>query len=387
MRKVKRARRLITPAERADMWRRWRAGASYTELAKLLKRSVQTVWEFFNPRPANGGFPRKPRRRSSRQLSESEREEISRALAKKMSLRAIARLLGRAPSTILREVVRNGGSHKYWAGRSEHRAAAQARRPKVCKLARHWRLRRLVAAKLRRRWSPQQIAAWLKLQRPEDATMQVSHETIYRSLFIQARGVLKAELLDCLRSQRRARRAKRPGTVEGRGKIVDAVSIRERPAEVEDRAVPGHWEGDLLVGTHRSCIATLVERTSRFVLLVKVPSKQSEAVVNALIKQARKLPDELRRSLTWDRGHELAQHKRFTLATDMKVYFCDPHSPWQRGSNENTNALLRQYFPKGVSMDDQSQRDLNAVSRELNERPRKTLGFRTPAETLAGLLR
>ena len=217
--------------------------------------------------------------------------------------------------------------------------------------------------------------------------MQISHETIYRSLFIQARGVLKAELLDCLRSQRRARRAHKPSKPGGRGKIIDAVSIRERPAEVEDRAVPGHWEGDLLVGTHQSCIATLVERSSRFVLLVKVPSKPSDKVVSALIKQARKLPDQLRRSLTWDRGHELAQHKRFTIATDMKVYFCDPHSPWQRGTNENTNALLRQYFRKGVSMADYSQADLNAVSRELNERPRQTLGFRTPAETLSELLR
>jgi IS30 family transposase len=304
-----------------------------------------------------------------------------------MSIRAIARSLGRAASTISREVARNGGLRKYRAERAERQAESRASRPKVCKLAKHWRLRRLVAAKLRRRWSPQQIAAWLKLQHPEDATMQVSHETIYRSLFIQARGVLKAELLDCLRSQRSARHARTPGKAERRGKIIDAVSIRERPAEAEDRAVPGHWEGDLLAGTHGSYIATLVERSSRFVLLVKVPSKKSDAVVGALIKQARKLPNELRRSLTWDRGHELAQHKRFTLATDMQVYFCDPHSPWQRGTNENTNALLRQYFPKGVSMEDVSQADLNSVSRELNERPRKTLGFRTPAETLSQLLR
>ena len=284
-------------------------------------------------------------------------------------------------------MARNGGVRLYRAERAEKRARSKAARPKACKLAVRRCLRLVVAAKLRRRWSPQQIAAWLKLQHPEDMTMQVSHETIYRSLFIQTRGVLKAELVEFLRSQRRTRRPRvKGGKVEKRGRIVDAVSIRERPAEVEDRAIPGHWEGDLLVGTHGSYIATLVERSSRFVLLVKVPDKSSGGVVAALIKQARKLPDELKRSLTWDRGHEMGNHKQFTLATDMKVFFCDPRSPWQRGSNENTNGLLRQYFPKSESVSHYTQADLNRIARELNERPRKTLEFRTPAEKLAALL-
>lgn len=388
MPKVRRVRKVLTAAERKEIWRRWRAGSSYTELANLLKRSLSTVWSLINPsgHVSRGGFSVRPRRRNSEQLSQAEREEISRGLAKGSSIRAIARSLRRSPSTISREVARNGGARWYRAERAEKRASDRACRPKLCKLALYGRLRRVVAAKLSRRWSPQQIAAWLKLHNPSDGTMQVSHETIYRSLFIQARGVLKAELRECLRSPRHERRQRNVDKKERRGKIVDAVSIRERPADVEDRAIPGHWEGDLLVGTQGSYIATLVERSTRFLLLVKVPSKASHEVVTALIRQARKLPDELRRSLTWDRGHELAQHKRFSFATDMKVYFCDPHSPWQRGTNENTNALLRQYFPKSQSVSHYSQAALNRVAREINERPRKTLEFRTPAERLNELL-
>jgi IS30 family transposase len=367
MQRMKKSWRAISNEERAEIWRRWRGGASYAELARLLTRSAATVWNVLHRKYFSGIRPR-PRRRSANQLSASERERISRALATNDSFREIARCLGRPPSTISREVARNGGRRAYRAQNAEKRAASSARRPKPCKLSQHWRLRRLVASKLRRRWSPQQIAAWLKLQHPEDECMQVSHETIYQSLYIQARGVLKAELVKYLRSHRRARRAQNPRKTERRGKISNTISIRERPASVEDRAVPGHWEGDLLVGTHRSYVATLVERKSRFVMLVKVPSKESTAVVDALIKQARKLPVELRRSLTWDRGHELAQHKRFSLATDMKV-FCDPRSPWQRGTNENTNGLLRQYYPKGESLSTYSQADLNRVAREINERP------------------
>jgi len=257
-------------------------------------------------------------------------------------------------------------------------------RPEPCKLAEYGPLRRVVAVKLQRRWSPQQIAEWLKRHNPHDMTMQVSHETIYRSLFIQTRGALKAELIEYLRFGRvKPRTANKQ---ERRGKIPDMVSIRERPASVEDRAVPGHWEGDLIVGTQSNCIATLVERSTRFVLLVKVQDKTTHEVVPALIKQMRKLPQELRRSLTWDRGNELTAHKRFTLATDLAVYFCDPHSPWQRGSNENTNGLLRQYFPKGHSVAHYTQAELNRVARELNERPRKTLGYRSPAEVLNEVL-
>jgi transposase, IS30 family len=245
----------------------------------------------------------------------------------------------------------------------------------------------MVASKLRCLWSPQQIAGWLKSQYPGRPAMHVSHETIYQSLFIQTRGLLKAELLDCLRSGKRWRSARVSKRNEKRGQIADAISIRERPPEVEDRALPGHWEGDLLFGNRTSCIATLVERSSRFVMLVKVASNETAVVIDALIRQARKLPDELRKSLTWDRGKELAEHKRFALATDMKVYFCDPYSPWQRGTNENTNALLRQYFPKGEDVSHYTQAHLNKVARQLNERPRMTLGFRTPAETLEAALR
>jgi IS30 family transposase len=240
-----------------------------------------------------------------------------------------------------------------------------------------------VELKLRRKWSPEQIAGWLKIEYPGDEWNQVSHETIYRSLFIQARGAFKKELQAYLRSKRSIRRA-RTSTLkdDGLGGIPNAVSISERPASVEDRAVPGHWEGDLIEGSNKSCIATLVERHTRYVLLAKLDNKTTKTVVDALIKQAHKLPDELYKSLTWDRGTEMAGHQRFTLATDIEVYFCDPRSPWQRGSNENTNGLLRQYFPKGTDLSVHSQAKLSAVARQLNERPRKTLGFETPAARL-----
>jgi IS30 family transposase len=320
--------------------------------------------------------------RNARNLSTAEREAISRGVACASSVRAIARAVGRPASTISRELKRNGGRSAYRAADAETRALREAKRAKVCKLAGARKLVRLVTSRLTQHWSPEQIAGWLKRHNVGNSVMQVSHETIYRSLFVQARGVLKAELLDCLRTQRQVRRPRRAAAAERRGRIVDAVSIRERPATVEDRAVPGHWEGDLLAGDRGSHIATLVERTSRFVLLVKLPNKTSESVVDALIKQMRKLPTELLRSLTWDRGSELAQHKRFTIATDAKVYFCDPQSPWQRGSNENTNGLLRQYFPKGEPLGHYTQAELNKVARELNGRPRETLDFRTPAEVL-----
>jgi IS30 family transposase len=241
-------------------------------------------------------------------------------------------------------------------------------------------LKRLVVAKLKKNWSPKQIDGWLKDTYPDDEAKQVSHETIYKTLFIQARGALKKELQQYLRTQRAIRRSKQYSTKqEGLGKIANTVSIRERPAQVEDRAVPGHWEGDLIAGSNNSYIATLVERYSRYVMLVRVKSKDTETVINALIKHAHKLPTELYKSLTWDRGKEMADHQRFTLATDIKVYFCDPQSPWQRGSNENTNRLLRQYFPKGTDLSVHSQATLNRVARELNERPRETLKFKTPA--------
>jgi IS30 family transposase len=331
----------------------------------------------------HGGIVPAARRRSLLALTVSEREDISRGIASGSSLREIARCLHRAASTVSREVTRHGGRPEYRAKEAEDHAWKSALRPKPCLLAIHEKLQKIVASKLILDWSPEQISGWLKIQYPEDESLRVSHETIYRSLFIQARGVLKKELLGHLRSKRRIRRSRHSRIFkDGRGQIPEAISIRERPAEVEDRAIPGHWEGDLLRGSGNSHIATLVERHSRFVMLIKVPSRDTAQVVGALSKHVRKLPAALRRSLTWDRGLEMAKHKDFTVATDVKVYFCDPQSPWQRGSNENTNGLLRQYFPKNADLTDYSQSDLNKVALRLNQRPRQTLGFQTPASKL-----
>ena len=337
---------------------------------------------------ARGGVAPAARRRRPGSLQLSEREEISRGLAAGKTLRRIAGELGRAPSTISREINRNQSQRGYRAHRAEYWAQRRARRPKPCFLERHPRLRKVVIEKLQRNWSPRQISGYLIEQFPDDPSMRVSPETIYRSLYIQARGVLKKDLIKHLRSGRRIRRPKAASArfVSAHGQILDAVRISQRPAEVEDRAVPGHWEGDLLVGSKRTKIATLVERKTRFVMLVKMPADDSKSIVDALACAVQKLPAELRRSLTWDRGSEMLEHKRFTVATDVQVYFCDPHSPWQRGSNENTNGLLRQYFPKGTDLSTHSQQRLDEVARELNERPRETLGFRTPAVKLAEVL-
>ena len=373
-----RTRIYYTDAQKAEMWDRWQRGESFHSIARLFDRYHTSVRGII---AATGGIRPPERRRSSLALTLAEREEISRGIARDLSLRAIAARLGRAPSTISREVNRNGGTQHYRANRADQAAWDRAHRPKPCKLVINRALARLVAKKLRRLWSPEQIAGWLKCTYPNDESSQVSHETIYRSLFIQARGALKKELQQHLRTQRTMRYSRHTSQKgNGKGQIKDMVSIRERPAAVEDRAVPGHWEGDLIIGTNNSQIATLVERHTRYVMLAKVPNKNTETVINALIRQAHKLPSELYKSLTWDRGKEMHDHKRFTLATDIKVYFCDPKSPWQRGSNENTNGLLRQYFPKGTDLSVHSQAKLNAVARQLNERPRKTLGFQTPAE-------
>jgi IS30 family transposase len=310
-------------------------------------------------------------------LTLSEREEISRGIVAGRSVRAIAKTLRRAPSTISRELQRNGGRAHYRAHQADDAAWTRARRPKRCKLV----VNRSVARQLRRHWSPEQIAGWLKRVYPNDENCRVSHETIYRSLFVQARGALKQELLQHLRRTRGMRRSRHhTQKTADHGRIKDTVSIRQRPAEVEDRAVPGHWEGDLLIGSHNSQIVTRVERHSRYVMLARVPSKDSQTVTAILAQQIQKLPRELAKSLTWDRGKEMAAHRRFSLPTDIQVYFCDPHSPWQRGSNENTNGLLRQYFPKGMDLSGIHQNKLNAVARQLNERPRKTLNYETPAE-------
>jgi IS30 family transposase len=359
----------MSAMQRLILWQRWQEGTPVCEIAAELGRRHRSVREAV---VEAGGIAPRCHRRSARALTGPEREEIARGLCFGLSLRAIARSIGRPSSAVTREVSRNGGRVAYRALSAERRAAEQSLRPKECKLSTNRALCRVVASKLRRRWSPQQISRWLK-RTYRNPSMRVSHETIYKSLFIQARGVLKTELLACLRSSKRARSPAK--TSEKRGKIADAVSIRERPAEADDRAVPGHWEGDLLAGGGNTYIATLVERATRFVLLVKVDSKETRAVVDALIRQARALPTELRRSFTWDRGKEMADHRRFSLATDIKVYFCDPYSPWQRGSNENTNGLLRQYFPKGTDLSVFTQAQLDRVARELNGRPRMTLDW------------
>ena len=374
-----RTRTYYTDAQKALMWERWKQGWTLHQIGQLFNRAHTSVQGILS---RTGGFRPPQRSRSKIALTLAEREEISRAVAEGQSVRSIAARLDRAPSTVSREIKRNGGRANYRAAEADDAAWNRALRPKVCKLSEDRALARTVADKLRLLWSPEQIAGWLKHTYPRDESHRVSHETIYRSLFIQARGALKKELLQHLRRTRGMRRSRHytQKTTDTHGRIVDAVSISERPAAVEDRAVPGHWEGDLLFGGRSSQIATLVERQTRYVMLVKVASNDTATVVNALIKNARKLPQELYKSLTWDRGHEMAGHKRFTLATDIQVYFCDPRSPWQRGSNENTNGLLRQYLPKGIDISSYSQAKLNAVARQLNERPRKTLGYQTPAE-------
>jgi IS30 family transposase len=370
----------LTSAQKKDLWRRWKEGESLSEIGRALGKHAGSIHGVVK---ASGGIVPAARTRSPRTLSLTEREEISRGLAHGASMRRIAARLGRAPSTVSREIARHGGPMRYRAVHADDRAWRDAKRPRPCLLATNLRLQALVAEKLQQDWSPQQISGWLVHTYPDDDTLRVSPETIHRSLFVQARGVLKKELVAHLRRVRMMRSSKnatRQG--QGRGGIVDAVSIRDRPAEAEDRAVPGHWEGDLIRGSRNSHVATLVERHSRYVLLVKVDGKDTDTVVAALTRQVAHLPDQLRRSLTWDRGMELAAHKRFTLATDVKVYFADPRSPWQRGSNENTNGLLRQYLPKGTDLSAHSQEHLDGIALKLNTRPRKTLGYVTPAARL-----
>ena len=370
-----RRRIYFTEKQKAEIWDRWQRGESMSSIGRLFDRNSSSIFPLL---ARTGGIRPPDRRRSRLALTLAEREEVSRGLEAGVSLRTIARHLKRAPSTISREVRRNGGRRRYRAARSDQAAWDRARRPKPCKLARRPTLCHTISVKLERKWSPQQIAGWLKREHPDNESARVSHETIYRSLFIQARGVLKKELLAHLRVTRAIRRSRHASLKhDGLGQIKDAISIRERPATVEDRAIPGHWEGDLIAGSKNSFIATLVERHSRYVMLAKVGNKETATVVAALAQQVQHLPRELRRTLTWE---ELADHKRLSLATDLDIYFCDPHSPWQRGTNENTNRLLRQYFPKGTDLSVHSQDKLNAVARELNERPRKTLNYFSPAE-------
>ena len=373
-----------TEKDKTLMWDRWQQGESLHAIARLFGRSHSSIQGIL---ARTGGIRPPRRRRSRRALTLSEREEISRGVFAGQSLRSIATLLGRAPSTVSREINRNGGRRRYRANKADQCAWHRGHRPKTCKLVGNRALARIVAIKLQLEWSPDQVAGWLKCTYPDDENYQVSHETIYKSLFIQARGALKKELLQHLRKTRAMRRSRHKTLKgEGLGQITNAVSIRERPAEVADRAVPGHWEGDLIIGSNNSQIATLVERHTRYVMLVRVKSKDTKTVIDALIKQAHKLPRELYKSLTWDRGKEMADHQRFSLDTNVKVYFCDPQSPRQRGSNENTNGLLRQYFPKGMDLSNVHQNRLNAVARRLNERPRETYNFTRRQKNLVNAL-
>ncbi|PKI02537.1 IS30 family transposase [Glaciecola sp. 33A] len=375
---MKQRRRIYYNAQqRALIWERYQQGESLHDIAKFFDRGHSSIQGIL---VKTGGIKPRAKKRAPSCLTAQEREEISRGLSSQLSIREIAKQLNRAPSTISREVNRNGGRIIYRANKADIAAWERAKRPKPCKLILNKALAKLIAMKLHRSWSPQQIAGWLMRTYP-NKDLHVSHETIYKTLYIQTRGALKKELQKCLRSQRVMRRSKH-ATLKGKGlgKIVDAVHISERPPEVADRAVPGQWEGDLIAGSGNSYIATLVERHSRYVMLVKVASNKTAAVISALINQSKKLPDELYKTLTWDRGCEMSNHKEFTLATNIQVYFCDPKSPWQRGSNENTNRLLRQYFPKGTDLNVHSQQKLSQVARQLNERPRKTLDYETPAE-------
>ena len=364
---------------KAEIWTRRQRGETYAGISAAVGASGQAIYTVVREW---GGIAPRPRRRAARTLTALDREEISRGLAAEASFAAIGRRLQRPTSTISREVRRHGGRLGYRAAAADRAAWHRARRPKRCRLAQQPHLRAIVAAALARDWSPQQIAAWLRRHYRDNPEMHVSHETIYRSLFVQARGVLKRELVRHLRRGRPLRRPRhRPALSHTR--IADVVSIRERPAEVADRAVPGHWEGDLLRGAGYSHIATLVERHSRFVMLVRTPQVDAPSVARALARHIRQLPPQLRRSLTWDRGTEMAAHRQFTVATNVQVYFCDPQSPWQRGSNENTNGLLRQYFPEGMDLGPVSQAHLNRIADRLNTRPRKTLDYETPADRLA----
>ena len=370
----------LSAEQKTQVWQRWRAGDSLSDIGRAIYKHPASV---FGVLKLHGGITPAERRRSSRVLNLDEREEISRGIAEGISMRQIACRLGRSASTISREISRHGGISRYRAFQADGAAWDLAKRPKLCHLAQNSSLRLIVAKRLSQQWSPEQISGWLKTEYPGNVEMQISHETIYRSLFLQARGVLKKELQKDLRTGRVFRQS-RHQNIKGlpRGRIIDAVSISDRPQEIEDRAIPGHWEGDLISGSSNTHIATLVERKSRFTMLVKVKGKDTESVVGALTTHVKTLPHQLRRSLTWDRGSELASHKKFTVATDVKVYFCDPSSPWQRGTNENTNRLIRQYLPKGTDLSVHTQADLNSLAKKLNQRPRKTLGFNTPANEL-----
>jgi IS30 family transposase len=370
---------------RQQVWERWKAGDSISEISRRVGSPPGSIFSILLP---HGGIYQAPQRRRRGCLTLPDREEISRGLAAGESFGCIGRRLGRPTSTISREVAANKGRRRYRAVDADDRAWRRAKRPKKCKLATHPVLRGYVAARLREDWSPEQIAGVLSKTHPAGSRMRVSHETIYKSLFIQSRGVLAKELQRHLRSRRPIRRSVH-NTVTGqwRSQITDAVSISQRPAEAADRAIPGHWEGDLLCGRHWTQVGTVVERSTGFTVLVQLDDRAMTTLTAGLRRTMTRLPVQLRRSLTWDRGMELADHKNVTIDTGLQVFFADPRSPWQRGTNENTNGLLRQYLPKGKSMGGLSQEDLDNIAAKLNSRPRKRLGYDTPADRLAPLLR
>jgi transposase, IS30 family len=375
--------RRLTEAEIAELWTRRAAGESGTRIARHMGRYVKSVRDYIHD---VGGIRPRPRKRSRIALSLQEREEISRGLAAADSLRSIAVRIGRSASTVSREVTRNRGRQDYRAGNAEQAALNRGRRPKPAKLTIHSRLWAEVVVRLEANWSPQQISRSLKEEYPGEPSMQVSHETIYLSLYVQGRGLLRKELTRHLRRRHQIRQPKKREPTN-RGKIKDMINISQRPAEAADRAVPGHWEGDLLLGTPSTAIGTLVERSTRFVMLFKLPSGiNAESARVGLTQKILTLPENLRRSLAWDQGREMKEHVRFTIDTGLQVYFCDPKSPWQRGTNENTNGLLRQYFPSGKTVARYTQEQLDMVAAQLNGRPRETLGWKSPAKKLAQVL-
>jgi IS30 family transposase len=379
-------RRFLPRTVRVAFWDAVRRGSLVEEAARHAGCHPVTGLRWFHQ--AGGVIDNGEAAVSGRYLSFAEREEIAVGLAGGRSIRAIAAELGRSPSTVSREVARNRGVRGYRARHADELATARARRPKRAKLAGCPRLRQIVQDLLGRHFSPEQIAATVRMDFPDEPEMWVSHETIYQSIYVQGRGALRRELAACLRTGRALRRPRRrPG--ERRGRIPDMVNISERPAEADDRHVPGHWEGDLILGTAaKSAIGTLVERTTRFCILLHLPDSHDALTVrDAMLDAVQALPTHLRRSLAWDQGSEMARHLEISAAADIDIYFCDPHSPWQRGSNENTNGLLRQYFPKGTDLSRHSRGDLDAVALALNTRPRKTLAWKTPGEALDELLR
>lgn len=378
------SKRSFTEHQQNAIWFLWSQGKSLSEIGRQLNKHAGSIFCFLQK---YGGIKPVKRIRSKRALTLLEREEISRGLSANLSIRNIARSLNRSPSTISREIKRNGGITKYRAVTADRQAWIRVKRPKKSKLQINVGLNDIITDKLSNKWSPEQISGYLRRTYPTDTTMHISHESIYKTLYIQSRGHLKKELLKHLRTQRVMRQSKQFNTKgNARGGIIDAVSIHDRPKDIDDRTIPGHWEGDLICGSNKSYIATLVERTSRFTLLVKLEGNDTASVVNAITNKIIELPNQLKKSLTWDRGMELAKHKKFTIDTEIKVYFCDPKSPWQRGTNENTNRLLRQYMPKKTDLSIHSQIDLDKIAKELNERPRKTLNFLSPADKLGEVL-